>query len=176
MKRVGLILLAAVCVFGAAGCDDDDDNPVAPGNQPLVFRATLSAANEVPAVSNAEAGANGTATVTLTPTRDSAGAITGGTFQFQFTVQGLTSASNITLAHIHQAPAGQNGGVVVNSQLSAATSIPTPAGSASFDRSGLTADQAGIPAAIVANPAGFYFNVHTSLNPGGVVRGQLVAQ
>jgi hypothetical protein len=29
---------------------------------------------------------------------------------------------------------------------------------------------------IVANPAGFYFNVHTTLNPGGVVRGQLVAR
>jgi hypothetical protein len=30
--------------------------------------------------------------------------------------------------------------------------------------------------AIVANPAGFYFNVHTTLNPGGAVRGQLSAQ
>ena len=29
---------------------------------------------------------------------------------------------------------------------------------------------------IVANPAGFYFNVHSTLNPGGVVRGQLRAQ
>jgi filamentous hemagglutinin family protein len=26
---------------------------------------------------------------------------------------------------------------------------------------------------IVANPAGYYFNVHTQLNPGGAVRGQL---
>ena len=29
---------------------------------------------------------------------------------------------------------------------------------------------------IVANPAGFYFNVHTAINPGGAVRGQLVKQ
>ena len=29
---------------------------------------------------------------------------------------------------------------------------------------------------IAANPAGFYFNVHTPLNPGGAVRGQLVKQ
>ena len=28
--------------------------------------------------------------------------------------------------------------------------------------------------AIINNPAGFYFNAHSTLNPGGVVRGQLV--
>jgi len=27
---------------------------------------------------------------------------------------------------------------------------------------------------MVANPNGFYFNVHSSINPGGAVRGQLV--
>ena len=26
------------------------------------------------------------------------------------------------------------------------------------------------------NPAGFYFNVHTAANPGGVSRGQMVKQ
>jgi hypothetical protein len=35
-----------------------------------------------------------------------------------------------------------------------------------------------VPAAIaqqlLANPAGFYFNVHTLANPSGVARGQLV--
>jgi hypothetical protein len=29
---------------------------------------------------------------------------------------------------------------------------------------------------IIDNPANFYFNVHSSLNPGGVARGQLVKQ
>jgi hypothetical protein len=29
---------------------------------------------------------------------------------------------------------------------------------------------------IMNNPGGFYFNVHTPLNPGGAVRGQLVRQ
>ena len=174
MNRFGVLVLVA-CVFGAAACDDDD-SPVAPSNQPLVFLADLRAANEVPAITNAESGGTGTATVTLTPTRDAANAITGGTFEFAFTVTGLTTTSNITLAHIHTGAAGVNGGVVVNSQLSAATSIPTPAGSASFQRCGLTADSAATVAAIVANPAAFYFNVHTTLNPGGVVRGQLRAQ
>ena len=174
MNRLGVLLLAA-CVFGAAACDDDDSSPAAPSNQPLVFVADLRAANEVPAITGPESGGTGTATITLTPTRDASNAITAGTFEFAFTVTGLTTTSNITLAHIHTGAAGVNGGIVVNSNLSQATSIPTPAGSASFQRSGLTADVATINQ-IVANPAGFYFNVHTSLNPGGVVRGQLRAQ
>jgi hypothetical protein len=174
MNRWGVLLVAA-CAIGAVACDDDS-SPAAPSNAPLVFVADLRAANEVPAITNAESGGTGTVTVTLTPTRDASNAITGGTFEFAFTVTGLTPTSNITLAHIHTGAAGVNGGVVVNSNLSAATSIPTPTGGASFQRSGLTADSAATVSAIVANPANFYFNVHTSLNPGGVVRGQLRAQ
>jgi hypothetical protein len=161
-------------VFGAAACDDD--SPAAPSNAPLVFVADLRASSEVPAVTNAESGATGTATVTLTPTRDASNAITGGTFEFAFTLTGLTTTSNITLAHIHTGAAGATGPPVVNSGLSAATSIPTPAGSGGFQRAGLNPESAANVAAIVANPAGFYFNVHTSLNPGGVARGQLRAQ
>jgi hypothetical protein len=35
---------------------------------------------------------------------------------------------------------------------------------------------ATIAQTVVANPAGHYFNVHTQLNTGGAVRGQLVRQ
>ena len=172
MKRSVMFLL--VLSVAVAGCDEDNGTP-APSNQPLVFTATLSSANEVPAVSNAEAGATGNATITITPTRDSANAITGGSIAMSFDVRGLTSSSNIILAHIHTGAAGANGGVVVNSGLSAASAIPTPVGTASFARSDIAADAATINA-IVNNPAGHYFNVHTTLNPGGVVRGQLAAR
>jgi hypothetical protein len=33
---------------------------------------------------------------------------------------------------------------------------------------------AALEQTILNNPAGFYFNVHSTLNPGGVARGQLV--
>jgi hypothetical protein len=171
MKRSGVLLLT-MCVL-AAGCDEDSDP--GPSNQPLVFTANMTAAQETTAVGGGEQNATGTATVTITPTRDSAGAITGGTARFQFTVQGLTSGSNIILAHVHTGAAGVAGGPVIDSGLTAASAIPTPAGSASFDRSGLTATATTINA-IVANPGGHYFNVHTTSNPGGVVRGQLQAQ
>jgi hypothetical protein len=167
------MLLLALCVL-SLGCEEDA--APAPSNQPLVFTANLSAAQETGAVGGGEQNGTGTATVTLTPSRDAAGAITGGTFQFQFNVSALTSATVITLAHIHRGAAGVAGPVVVDSQLSAATGIATPLGTASFDRSNLTATASTIPAEIVANPAGFYFNVHSSANPAGVVRGQLVAR
>lgn len=172
MKQLAVVLLT-VCALGAAACDDDNGT-TGPSNQPLVFTAQMTAASEVPPVTNAEAGATGEATITITPTRDSSGAITGGTLRMNFTVRNLTSTSNIILAHIHTGAAGQTGGPIVNSGLSAATAIPTPAGSASFETT-VTPD-ASIINAIVANPAGHYFNVHTTLNPGGAVRGQLRAE
>ena len=174
MNRWGVLVLAA-CVFGVVACDDDS-SPAAPANTPLVFLATMNAASEVPPVTNAESTATGNATITITPTRDTSNAITGGTATFQFTVSGLTNTSNITLAHIHTGAAGVAGGVLVNTGLSAATSIPTPAGSAGFQSASPVNVDAATINSIVANPAGFYFNVHTSLNPGGVVRGQLRAQ
>jgi hypothetical protein len=30
--------------------------------------------------------------------------------------------------------------------------------------------------AIISNPSGYYFNIHTALTPGGAIRGQLVKQ
>ena len=176
MKRWGVLLAVAVCVIGTSACgDDDDDGTAGPSNQPLVFLASLSAQNEVPAITNAESTATGEVTITITPRRDSANVILDGTATMNFTLRNMPASSSITLAHIHTGAAGVNGGIVVNSQLSAATAIATPAGTASFERSGITVDAATLNS-IIANPAAFYYNVHTALNPGGVARGQLRAQ
>jgi hypothetical protein len=72
--------------------------------------------------------------------------------------------------------AGVSGGVLVNTGLSAATGIAIGAngtGTLTFNNVALTVDQINN---IIANPAGFYFNVHSTLHPSGVVRGQLVRQ
>ena len=176
MTRWIATVLAAACIMGTGACGDDD-SPTGPSAGPttLVFRADMTSAQEVPPGTNAEAGASGSATMTFTVTRDAANAITGGTVVFQFNVAGLTPTSSVTLAHIHTGAAGVAGGILINTGLSAATAIATPAGTATFTSTAQPAEAAAITS-IVNNPAGFYFNVHTSLNPAGVVRGQLRAQ
>jgi hypothetical protein len=165
--------LSAVVLSVTLGAWACDDGPTDPSEQPdPTFRATMSAANEVPPVTNAEAGASGVMNITFNVTRDAAGAITGGTVDFNGTLTGFPAGTAINAAHIHPGVAGSNGGVLVNTGLTPGE-ITLPNGSGNLVKSGvaLTVEQAN---QIIANPAAFYFNVHTSVNPGGAVRGQLV--
>ena len=77
----------------------------------------------------------------------------------------------MTDAHIHSAGAGVNGGIFVNAGL-ASGELALVNGGGSVTKNGINvpADRA---AAILNNPAGHYFNVHTALNPDGAIRGQL---
>jgi hypothetical protein len=138
----------------------------------LTFHAILLAANEVAPVTvhPTETATVGSAVVTLTVTR-SAGTITAASARFDVQLNGTAGNTSIILAHIHEGASGVNGPVRVDSGLSPATAIPSPFG-VSFSRSDLAATPA-IAQAIISNPAGFYFNVHSALSPGGVARGQL---
>jgi hypothetical protein len=118
----------------------------------------------VPPVSNADANAFGNVTVTLDTTANTA--------RFDVSVNGVASPVLI-LSHIHEGAAGVNGPIRVDSGISPGSPITITNGSATFTRSNL-AVATDVRDRILANPAGFYFNVHSSLNPGGVVRGQLV--
>ncbi len=169
MNRSGLIVLAACALV--AGCGDD--NPTSPSAQPLVFTAILSPANEVPPVGNAESGGRGAAQITFDVTRNAANAITGGTVGFYFQVSGFPPGTTTTGAHIHPGAAGVNGPVVVSTGLTAAAPFALSTnGSGEFRASGITVD-AALAQAIINNPAGYYFNMHSPLNPGGYARGQL---
>jgi hypothetical protein len=66
-----------------------------------------------------------------------------------------------------------NGGVLVSTGQSAATALGLPNGSGSYEITATT--DAATLQSIIDNPANFYFNVHSSTNPGGVARGQLVS-
>lgn len=174
MKR--LAMLALVLAFGIS-CKD---SPTSPSANPNVarFTAILLPSNEVPAVTNAEASASGTMQMTMTLTRDAANTITGATYDFTVNVTGFPANTTITGAHIHTAPAGTNAGVVVGLPLVASDTAVTT-GQTSFTKTGVNSTSATVSAASVAqsifnNPGGNYFNVHTTLNAGGAVRGQLV--
>jgi hypothetical protein len=181
MKRLTMLALALVTGMTAAGCGDDDNgNPAGPSNTgPIVFTAALSALNEFPALApnNAEIGARGNATITFRVGRDATGAVNGGgTVDWSVQLNSFPAGSVATAAHIHPGAAGTAGGVFLGvAGLSAATPVVMSNGTATltFTATAVTQDQA---TQIVANPAGFYFNVHTPVNPGGAVRGQLVRQ
>jgi CHRD domain len=132
----------------------------------IIFTAQLLASNEVPPVSNADAGAFGQVLVTLDTSTN--------TFRFDWSVNNVASP-NIILSHIHEGAAGVNGPVRIDSQISPASPIPVVNGGAVFSRGNLPG-AADVVQRLLANPAGFYFNIHSTLNPGGVVRGQLVRQ
>ena len=172
MRLCGLLVLASVL---AVGCGSDSPSSPSTSNpNTIVFNATLLPANEKPApVSNAEASGRGTAVITFNLTRNSSNAIQSGTIDFRFDVNSFPAGTLITLAHIHTGDANTSGGVLVNTGLTAATALGLPVGSGSWEGKGITADAATLQS-IIDNPAGFYFNIHSSTNPGGVARGQLV--
>lgn len=162
---VGLSLLAVGCGSSSPSA------PSAGTTTTTTFTVPLAPANEVPPITNADAGSTGTATIALTVTRDGSDTITSASMNFQISVTGLPAGSTVTKAHIHNGLAGANAGVFVDTTL-ASGELVILNGSGSITRNGINvpSDRA---AAILSNPAGHYFNVHTALNPDGTIRGQL---
>lgn len=170
MNRLSLLVVGLSVL--AVGCGST--SPTEPSQGTITtstFTVPLSPANEVPAITNADASGSGTATIALTVTRDDSGTITSATANFQITVTGFPAGTRVTDAHIHNGAAGSNAGVYVNAALTSGELAITD-GSGSIAKNGINvpSDRA---AAILANPAGHYFNVHTALNPDGAIRGQL---
>ena len=159
----------------AVGCSDSTATPSTPSPQgtstTTTFTVPLSAANEVPTITNADARASGTATIALTTIKDSGGSITSATANIQVSVAGFPAGTTVTDAHIHNGAAGSNAGIYVSAGI-ASGDVTLTNGSGSVTKNGINvpSDRA---AAILANPAGHYFNIHTALNPAGAIRGQL---
>lgn len=170
MKRLSL-LAAAVALF-AAGCSGSSSAPSTASPTKPTFTSSLSPANEVPPITNAESTASGNATITFDVTRDSANNITASTATFVVNMSGFPAGSAVNIAHIHPGASGTTGGVLVSTTL-AAGDVTLVNGSGTFTRAGITVTPE-VTQQIINNPAGFYFNVHTTLNGGGVMRGQLV--
>ena len=174
MKRA---CLALVVVALAAGCDDKSPSNPSPSPTPTpnpVFTSTLTSANEVPPITDTEQTAAGTVRIELIITRDANNAISAATANFTVTLTGFPAGSAVNLAHIHQAPAGTNAGVAVNTGLTAGE-VTLTNGAGGFTKNGVNVTPA-MAQAILDGPAGFYFNVHSTLHPNGVIRGQLVRQ
>jgi hypothetical protein len=117
------------------------------------YLAMLSGANEVPA---ADPDGEGAAAVTIDP----------GNTEVCMDLR-VANLDTVTMVHIHHAAAGSNGPVVVPAGMSF-TNLPTPTSA------NCVAVDPVLIADMIANPANYYVNVHTSAYPGGAIRGQLV--
>jgi hypothetical protein len=167
MKRLCVIalfsLLAAPCVFA-----DTQDT--------VVFRTRMLPDNEVPPIS--AAGNSAAATITVRVARDDRGNINAATVTFDIDYT-ITSALTFTGLHIHNGPAGVNAPVVIDTGISGTNTVAGPAGSGKITRvvNYASTDTNGIRfvTGLLATPSNYYVNIHTTVNPGGFMRGQLQA-
>jgi hypothetical protein len=167
-----LSVLAVALALFAVGCSSSSTSPSNGTPTNPTFTAQISPANENPPITNAESVVSGNASITMVTTKDSAGNITAASATFVVNITGLPAGSAVNIAHIHECVSTCNGSIVVNTTL-AAGEVTVSNGVASFTKANLTVDPA-VAQRILNNPAGFYFNVHSTLNPGGFARGQLV--
>ena len=138
----------------------------------FVFTADLKPSNEVPPITTAEATCSGKGTFTLNTTKDASGTITGASAVFDTDITGCPADTKINIGHIHKAAAGANGSVVVNSGL-AAGELTLVNGAGKINKTTPTVE-AALATDIIANPSSYYMNWHSTLAPGGILRGQLV--
>lgn len=171
------VLLLSACSSPAVAPSPTPSPTPSPSPTPqtrFVFTADLKPSNEVPPIANAEASCSGKGTFTLNTTKDAAGTITAANAVFETDVTGCPADTKINIGHIHKQVAGQNGSVVVNSGL-AAGELTLTGGAAKINKTQPTV-LPEVATDIIANPAGYYMNWHSTLNPGGILRGQLVKQ
>jgi hypothetical protein len=168
------IRLAMTLTALAIGLAVASSHPLAAVQMETVnLTAALTPANEVPPITNAESKGSGQVTIVLHLTRDASKAITAATADFKGSLKGFPAETAITAAHIHRGATGTNGGVAVNPMFKAGE-IALSGGAGSFSKMGVTVTPA-VAQEIVSGPANFYFNVHSTMNAGGVARGQLTA-
>jgi hypothetical protein len=153
--RPRLATLIAIGLLSATASTALAANPPTPA-----FGGPLSGAQEVPAVAT---GATGEATVVISADNS--------TVWYVVSYTGLSGS--LAAAHIHTGAAGVAGGVILPLTVVASPMRGTLT-SANFTPSGAITTFAQAVAAIKAGAT--YVNLHTAANPGGEIRGQLVAK
>jgi hypothetical protein len=162
-KRIilGVIAVASAAAFAACGSDTTATTTTV---TPIIYTSTMSAANERP-TPNAST-ATGSAVYSLT----------GNILSFTVTVNGLSGPA--TLSHIHVGNSGVAGGVIVPFVTGSVASGNVTSGTIDLSAtiSNGTSTITGDSLKVLLNSGNAYTNVHTALNPGGEIRGQIIKQ
>jgi CHRD domain len=140
MRKVWLLVLVLIALLATLG------SVAAQAGRP--FSTTLTGSAEI---GGGDPDGSGSASITLNHGQ--------GEICFELSVSGIAPA---TAAHIHSAPAGVNGPVVV----------PLTPPTSGFS-SGCASADPNLIKAIIQHPEDYYVNVHNVDFPGGALRGQL---
>ena len=161
MRRVLTFAIAGLCVLLVSAAQAQA--------QTITFTANLHGGNEIPVV---VPGSAGTATVTWNTVTKT------GTYRVD--VYNMPVAT--TASHIHAGAVGAGGPVVVNFVVPGANAISNDFG---FSGTFACSDVVARPAQGINSCDDFeqslllnntYANVHSTANPGGEIRGQLIRQ
>jgi hypothetical protein len=137
-------IVAAIMLFSAAG--------LASANHFVTLSTSLDGAEEVPGPGDP----NGKGVITLD-------VYLTGTICYEAKTQGI---AGVAAAHIHEAPAGSAGPVVVDLR-------PDLAERTGNKWSYCVSASPEVAADIIADPSDYYVNVHNATYPSGAIRGQL---
>jgi hypothetical protein len=143
--------------------------------QTVDLGARMTATEQNPPLAGIDGSAR--AQVTLNIRRNDEGEMVSAfvTFTVNINVQGQEDVTLLAL-HIHEAPLGVNGGIRIRSGLDFGSEpVVASGGSARIWRQVEIVDKDGLATVgrLVDNPAGFYVNIHSASNPGGLLRGQV---
>jgi uncharacterized protein (TIGR03437 family) len=167
MKKTLFLSCAGLLLACASGAMADTA-------QTIPFLTQLLPANETPPITDTSTG---NVIVWVHVVRDNGGNITSGSVDFDVSTK-FSSAVTVTGLHIHNAPAGTAGSIVIPTDVNATTN------SIAVDATGKVRIQKQVqvpaPATVativdmLANPQNYYVNIHTTDHAGGAMRGQVV--
>jgi uncharacterized protein (TIGR03437 family) len=168
MKKT-MLLCAAALLLAASGLMADTA-------QSYPFLVLMKATNEVPTIADTSIA---NALIWVHVVRDSGGNIITGSVDFNLNCK-FSGAVTAVAMHIHKGDSVTAGPVVIPTDLNASDK------SIAVDATGKVTifKQVQFPQTpavalstitdLLANPAGFYANIHTTDHPGGAMRGQLM--
>ncbi|MBI2818882.1 MAG: CHRD domain-containing protein [Acidobacteria bacterium] len=162
MQRIGMVL-GILVLFSAALRGDTTETQY--------FRTEVSPVNEEPAITGDNS--SGQAIIAAVVRRNDSGNIVSGTvyFDVNYTFVGPVTVTGL---HVHQGGAGVNGPIRFDTGITDNATVNAEGTGNIFrvvEVTGGTALTALSP--LLADPAGFYLNLHTADHTGGLMRGQL---
>ena len=165
-------LLLLPVLAGVAGCESDQEPTIEAGGSETtaVAGASTTTAGETTTTVGATAEAR-TLALTLTGDVEAPGPGSAGTAEATLTYDGnelcvegtTTGVGPIIGGHIHGAPAGQSGDIVIDLGITTAADGP-------FEGCATVGAEGGV---VVEDPTNYYLNLHTEEFPAGAVRAQL---